>query len=327
MRSAIKTRVTEILGIRYPILQAGMIWAAGYRLAAACAEAGILGTIGSGSMKPDFLQEQIRKARALTRGRLAVNVPMLREDAADLLEVALSEGIDVIVTSAGNPAVPAPRIKDAAATWLHVVPSVKHGRKAQSCGVDMVIGEGFEAGGHNGVDEITTLALIPQLVDALDVPVVAAGGIADGRGFLAAMALGADAISVGTRFAATEESSSHPRYKEAVVGAPDSGTALFAKRIAPVRAMVNPWVARVRAAEASGATREELQEVYGKAHSRRGIMEGDLEEGELEMGQSSGLVHEVLPAAEVIRRFVEEYEAGMARLTQVSKEEPTGPSR
>jgi enoyl-[acyl-carrier protein] reductase II len=314
MKFEIKTRVTELLGIRYPILQAGMIWASGYRLAAACAEAGILGTIGSGSMKPDLLREQIRKARALTAGRLAVNVPMLRGDAAELLEVAFSEGIDVIITSAGNPAAPAARIKEAAARWLHVVPTVRHGKKAVASGVDIVIGEGFEAGGHNGVDEITTLALIPQLVDALDVPIVAAGGIADGRGFLAAMALGAEGISVGTRFAATEESSSHPRYKDAIVRAEDSGTVLFAKRIAPVRALVNPWVARVRAAEARGTTLEELHDVYGKSHSRRGILEGELEEGELEMGQSSGLVHEILPAAAVIRRLVEGYEAGAARL-------------
>jgi len=324
MRPEIRTRVTEILGLRYPILQAGMIWASGYRLAAACAEAGILGTIGAGSMKPDFLQEQIRKARALTRGRLAVNVPMLREDAADLLEISFSEGIDVIITSAGNPAVPASRIKEAAAKWLHVVPSVKHGRKAETCGVDIVIGEGFEAGGHNGVDEITTIALIPQLVDALDVPIVAAGGIADGRGFLAALALGAEGISVGTRFAATEESSSHPRYKETIVRAEDSSTVLFAKRIAPVRALVNPWVARVRAAETGGASREELQEVYGKSHSRRGILEGDVEEGELEMGQSSGLIHEVLPATEVIRRLVEEYETAVARMKRIWGERPAG---
>ena len=315
MRNAIPTRVTELLAIRYPILQAGMVWAAGYRLAAACAEAGILGTIGSGSMKPDFLREQIVKARALTQGRLAVNVPLLRSDAPELLTVALGEGIDVIITSAGNPALPAPTIQRARATWIHVVPSVKHGLKAQASGADVVIGEGFEAGGHNGVDEITTLALIPQLVDALNVPVVAAGGIADGRGLLAALALGADGISVGTRFAAAEESSSHPRYKEAVVRATDAGTALFAKKIAPVRALVNPWVSRVREAEARGATREELAGVYGSSHARRGILEGDVEEGELEMGQSSGLVREILPAREVVRRMVEGFEGALDRVS------------
>jgi enoyl-[acyl-carrier protein] reductase II len=310
----IRTRVTEALGIRYPILQAGMIWAAGYKLAVACAEADILGTIGSASMKPDLLRSQIRKARALTKKRLAVNVPLLRGDAAELVEIALGEGIDVLVTSAGNPALLGTRIKAAGARWIHVVPSVRHGRKAEDSGADIVVGEGFEAGGHNGVDEITTMALIPQLVDALRVPVVAAGGIADGRGFLAALALGAAGISVGTRFAATVESSSHPRYKEAVVEAPDSGTFLFAKAIAPVRAIVNPFVRRVRDAEARGATREELTEIYGKSHSRRGILEGDLEEGELEAGQSSGLIREVLPAAEVVRRFVAEFEAGARRL-------------
>ncbi|HET9251666.1 MAG TPA: nitronate monooxygenase, partial [Candidatus Eisenbacteria bacterium] len=177
MIERISTRVSDILGIRYPILQAGMIWASGYRLAAACAEAGILGTIGSASMKPDFLREQIRKARALTRNTLAVNIPMLRGDAAELLSVTLDEGIRIVITSAGNPAILGPRIREAGTTWIHVVPSVKHGRKAEDAGAHIVIGEGTEAGGHNGVDEITTFALIPQLVDALSVPVAAAGGI------------------------------------------------------------------------------------------------------------------------------------------------------
>jgi enoyl-[acyl-carrier protein] reductase II len=311
----IRTRVTDILGIRYPILQAGMIWASGYKLAVACAEAGILGTIGSAGMKQDLLLSQIKKARALTKKRIAVNVPLLRGDAAELLEISLGEGIDVIISSAGNPAVLGPRIKKAAGViWIHVVPSVKHGKKAQDSGADIVIGEGFEAGGHNGIDEITTFCLIPQLADALTVPLVAAGGIADGRGFLAAMALGADGISVGTRFAATVESSSHQSYKEAIVGAPDSGTALFAKKIAPVRALKNKWVEEVRAAEAQGATREQLEEVYGRSHSRRGILEGDLEEGELEMGQSSGLVREIVSAAEVVARFVSEFEKSKARI-------------
>ena len=314
MIDRIRTRVSERLGIRYPILQAGMIWASGYKLAVACAEADILGTIGSASMKPEHLREQIRKARALTKKRLAVNIPLLRGDAAELLEVSLGEGIDVIASSAGNPALLGPRIKAAGATWIHVVPTVKHGRKAESAGADIVVGEGFEAGGHNGVDEVTTLALIPQLVDALSVPVCAAGGIADGRGFLAAMALGAEGISVGTRFACTPESSSHLQYKSAIVAASDTATVLFAKPIAPVRAIRNPWVDRVRQAEAAGASREELEQVYGRSHSRRGILEGDLEEGELEAGQSSGLIHDIVPAAEVVRRFVEEYEKGLERL-------------
>ncbi|MGE5177059.1 MAG: NAD(P)H-dependent flavin oxidoreductase [Hyphomicrobiales bacterium] len=313
----VRTRVTDLLGIRYPILQAGMIYAAGYRLAAACAEADVLGTIGSGSMTPDQLREQIAKARALTKKRLAVNVPLLRGDAAELLDIAIGAGIHVIVSSAGNPAILGPRIKEAGATWIHVVPSVKHGRKAEAAGADVVIGEGFEAGGHNGMDEITTIALVPQLVDALQVPVVAAGGIADGRGLLAALALGAEGVSVGTRFAATPESSAHAAYKEAVVAAPDNATVLFAKAIAPVRAIKNPFVERVREAERGGAAREALAEVYGRSHSRRGILDGDVDEGELEAGQSSGLVREILPAAEIVRRMVAEYERGMARLDAI----------
>ncbi len=310
----IRTRVTDILRIRYPILQAGMVWASGHRLAAACADAGILGCIGSGSMKQEMLREQIPQARAATKGRLAVNIPLLRGDASELLEITLGEGIDVVITSAGNPALVAERIKRAGATWIHVVPSVKHGKKAAATGVDIVIGEGFEAGGHNSPDEITTLALIPQLADAVEIPVVAAGGIADGRGFLAAMALGAEGISVGTRFAATLESSAHENYKRAVVEAGDAATILFAKPLGPVRAIRNPWVERVREAEARGATREELAAVYGQKHARLGILEGDVVEGELEAGQSSGLVHDVISAAEVVRRFVEEYEA---RLRQI----------
>ena len=314
MIERIATRVSDILGIRYPVMQAGMIWASGYRLAVACAEAGILGTIGSASMKPDFLREQIRKARALTRGALAVNIPMLRGDAAELLTVTFEEGVRIVITSAGNPAILGPRIREAGVTWIHVVPSVKHGRKAEDAGAHIVIGEGTEAGGHNGVDEITTFALIPQLVDALSVPVAAAGGIADGRGFLAALALGAEGISVGTRFAATPESSSHENYKEAIVRAGDNGTALFAKRIAPVRAILNPFVQRVREAEARCAPQDELVQVYGRSASRKGILEGDLEHGELEAGQSSGLIREILPAAEVVRRMVSEYEAARSRL-------------
>ena len=314
MIDTVRTRVTDILHIRYPILQAGMIWAAGYKLAVACAEADILGTIGSAGMKQDLLRSQIQKARALTKKRIAVNIPLLRSDAGELLEIALGEGIDVIISSAGNPALLAARIQAADVTWIHVVPSVKHGKKAQDAGAHIVVGEGFEAGGHNGVDEITTLALIPQLVDALSVPVAAAGGIADGRGFLAAMALGAEGISVGTRFACTLESSSHPMYKEAVAAANDAATVLFAKRIAPVRAIKNPWVERVREAEAAGATREELEQVYGRSHSRRGILEGDVGEGEMEAGQSSGLIRDIPPAAEVVRRFVEEFERNLERI-------------
>ncbi len=318
MIDRIRTRVSEILRIRYPIMQAGMIWASGYKLAVACAEADILGTIGSASMKPDFLRESIRKARALTSKRISVNIPLLRSDAAELLEISLGEGIDTIISSAGNPALLGARIKDARAIWVHVVPSVKHGKKAQDAGADIVVGEGFEAGGHNGVDEITTLALIPQLVDALSVPVAAAGGIADGRGFLAAMALGAEGISVGTRFACTPESSSHPAYKEAVVAANDAATVLFAKRIAPVRAIKNPWVERVRQAEASGAPREELEEIYGRSHSRKGILEGDVSEGELEAGQSSGLIRDVIPAADVVRRFILEFEEALSRVRSLA---------
>jgi enoyl-[acyl-carrier protein] reductase II len=311
----IRTRVTEKLGIRYPILQAGMIWASSYKLAVACAEADILGTIGSASMKPDFLREQIRKARAATKKRVAVNIPLLRKDATELLEITLEEGIDIVISSAGNPAVLGPRIKG-------------RRRGLDPCGAEREARQestGLRRGhrdrrGHGGGGTQRRRRdhdgrLIPQLVDALSIPVVAAGGLADGRGFLAAMALGAEGVSIGTRFAATPESSSHQNYKEAIVRAADKDTALFAKKIAPVRAILNPFVDRVREAESRCVSREELEEVYGRSASRRGILEGDLETGELEAGQSSGIVKEILPAAEVVRRFVEEYERGLERLS------------
>lgn len=301
------TRATRMFGIRYPIIQAGMVWTAGAKLAVAVSEAGGLGLIGAGSMKPDLLREQIRKARLRTAQPFGVNIPLGREDVADLVNVTLEEGIRIVFTSAGHPLTFTRRLKDAGCVVVHVIAAVKHGVKAMDAGCDAVVAEGCEAGGHNGVDEISTLALVPQLVDALSLPVIAAGGIADGRGMAAVLALGAEGVQVGTRFAATEEASSHPSYKEAIVKAGDGDTVLALKKVAPVRMLKNAFARQILEAERRGAERSELRDLMGHKREMKGIFEGNLDEGMLEMGQSSGLVKHIMPAAEVVRTMMAEY--------------------
>jgi enoyl-[acyl-carrier protein] reductase II len=310
----IKTSITGLFGIDYPIIQAGMVWCSGHRLASAVSNSGALGLIGAGSMKPELLAEHIRACRSETSKPFGVNIPLIRGDVERLIGTAIDEGVGIIFTSAGNPALHIERIKSAGAIIVHVVASVKHARKAESVGVDAVVAEGFEAGGHNGIDEITTLCLVPQVADAVKVPVIAAGGIADGRGMAAALALGAAGVQVGTRFAATIESSAHREYKEAIVAAEDTGTVLTLKRVTPVRLMKNRFALAALEAERSGATPEQMREMLGAKRERRGIFEGDLDEGELEAGQSSGLVDEILPASEVVARMVAEFRAATDRL-------------
>ena len=305
----LETRATRLFGIRYPIVQAGMVWAAGSRLAAAVSEAGALGMIGAGSMSGDLLRRHIRAARALTARPFAVNIPLLRPDARELIRAAVEEGVKIIFTSSGHPALHTAELKEAGCTVVHVIAAVKHARKAVEAGCDGVVAEGFEAGGHNGVDETTTLALVPQVRDAVDITLLAAGGIADGRGMAAALALGADGVQVGTRFAATVESSAHENYKQAVVRAGDGDTVFTLKKLSPVRMLRNPFAARALAAERSGASKEELEALLGRKREMMGIFEGNTEEGELEAGQSSGLVRDVLPAGDVVRRMMEEYDA------------------
>ncbi|HUI11578.1 MAG TPA: nitronate monooxygenase [Bacteroidota bacterium] len=303
----LETRATRLFGIRYPIVQAGMVWAAGSRLAAAVSEAGGLGMIGAGSMTGELLREHIRSARSRTERPFAVNIPLLRADARELIRIAIEEGVRIVFTSSGHPALFTAELKSAGCVVVHVVAAVKHARKAVEAGCDAVVAEGFEAGGHNGVDETTTLALVPQVRDAVNIPLLAAGGIADGRGLAAALALGADGVQVGTRFAATVESSAHENYKRAVVGATDGGTVFTLKKLAPVRMLRNPFAAKAVAAERDGASREELEALLGRKRERLGIFEGDTEEGELEAGQSSGLVREILAAGDVVRRMMDEY--------------------
>ncbi len=312
-----KTRITELFQIEYPIVQAGMVWVSGWKLAAAVSNAGALGLVGSGSMTCELLRDHIRKAQNASHKPFGVNIPLLRGDAGDLVQTAIDEKIRIVFTSAGHPIKYIEKLKSAGCIVVHVVASVKHALKAQESGVDAVVAEGFEAGGHNGADEIATIALVPQIADALSIPVIAAGGIADGRQMLAAMVLGAEGVQMGTRFAATVESSAHDRYKQAIVDAKDRDTILTMKKIAPVRLLRSPFALRAQKEESLGKSKDELMELLGKGRERRGIFEGDWEEGEFEMGQSSGLVRDILPAAEVVRRTIFEFEDAKSKITNV----------
>ena len=284
-----------------------MVWVSGYKLAVAVSNAGGLGLIGAGSMKPDLLREHLQKARSKTDKPFGVNIPLLRGDALELIDVVVAEGVKIVFTSAGHPGKFIEKLKKANCAVIHVIPSVKYALKAQSVGCDAVVAEGFEAGGHNGVDEITTFALIPQVVDALTIPVIAAGGIADGRGMAAAFALGAEGVQIGTRFAASVESSAHENYKQSIVNTTDSSTILLLKKVAPVRLIKNKFAEHVLEAENSGATKEELIELLGKNRERKAIFDGDLQEGEIEAGQSSGLIKIILPAAEIVELLMNQY--------------------
>lgn len=309
------TRVTSLFKIQFPIIQAGMVWVSGWRLASAAANAGALGLIGSGSMKPDLLREHIQKAKKATTNSFGVNIPLLRGDVEQLIAVTMEEGVKIVCTSAGHPGRYIEKFKQHQCIVVHVVANVKQALKAQEVGCDAVVAEGYEAGGHNGIDEITTLALIPQVVDAVHIPVIAAGGIADGRGMLAAFALGAEGVQVGTRFAATVESSAHEFYKQKIVEAKDGDTVLTYHNILPLRALKNPFMIQVQKEESEkGMTRERMLELHAKGRERKGIFEGNWEEGEMEMGQSSGLVKDIIPAAEVVQRMMREFEEARERI-------------
>ncbi len=309
------TRTTSLFNIQFPIIQAGMVWVSGWKLASAVSNAGGLGLIGAGSMKPELLREHIRKAKVATTKPFGVNTPLLRGDVEDLISVILDEEVKIIFTSAGHPGRHVEKFKTKNCIVVHVVANVKQALKAQEVGCDAIVAEGFEAGGHNGIDEITTLALVPQVVDAVKIPVIAAGGIADGRGMLAAFALGAEGVQVGTRFAATIESSAHELYKQKIVEANDGATVLTYRNIVPLRAMKSPFTTQVQKEEnEKGMTRERMMELHGKGRERKGIFEGNWEEGEFEMGQSSGLVNEILPASDVVKKIMTEFEEARRKL-------------
>ncbi len=305
-----KNRITELFGIEYPIIQAGMVWASGWRLASAVSNAGGLGLIGAGSMYPDVLREHIQKCQAATDRPFGVNIPMLYPDIDKLMALIIEMGVKIVFTAAGNPKIWTGHLKDHGITVVHVVSSVKFALKAQEAGVDAIVAEGFEAGGHNGRDETTTLVLIPAVKEKIDIPLIAAGGIATGKAMLASMVLGADGVQIGSRFVASKEASSHELFKQKVVEAGEGDTQLTLKELTPVRLIKNKFYHDVVKAYEDGATKEGLKELLGRARAKKGMFEGDMEEGELEIGQVSALIHDIKPAAEIVAELVREFEAG-----------------
>lgn len=305
-----KNRITELFGIEYPIIQAGMVWASGWRLASAVSNAGGLGLIGAGSMYPDVLREHIQKCQAATDRPFGVNIPMLYPDIDKLMALIIEMGVKIVFTAAGNPKIWTGHLKAHGITVVHVVSSVKFALKAQEAGVDAIVAEGFEAGGHNGRDETTTLVLIPAVKEKIDIPLIAAGGIATGKAMLASMVLGADGVQIGSRFVASKEASSHDLFKQKVVEAGEGDTQLTLKELTPVRLIKNKFYHDVVKAYEDGATKEGLKELLGRARAKKGMFEGDMEEGELEIGQVSALIHDIKPAAEIVAELVREFEAG-----------------
>lgn len=302
-------RICDLFGIRYPIVQAGMVWCSGWRLASAVSNAGGLGIIGAGSMYPDNFLHHVRQCKASTDKPFAVNVPLLYPNVEEHMAVILEENIPIIFTSAGNPGTWTGRLKDAGRTVVHVVSSTKFALKSEAAGVDAVVAEGFEAGGHNGREETTTLCLVPAVADAVKIPVIAAGGISDGRSMAAAFALGAEAVQVGTRFAATEESSAHDNFKQRIVRMNEGDTVLTLKEITPVRMIKNEFYSKIEEAYARSAGIDELKTLLGKGRSKKGILEGDLVEGELEIGQVASRIRSVEKAADVIREMMAGFDA------------------
>ena len=307
-------RVANLFGIRYPVVSGGMVWCSGWRLAAAVSEAGGLGLIGSGSMTPELLREHIRKCRNATDKPFGVNVPLMYRYAEPILHVIADEGVPVVFTSAGNPKTWTGFLHDAGCKVAHVVSSSRFALKSRDAGVDAVVAEGFEAGGHNGREESTTMVLVPQVRSAIDIPLIAAGGIASGEGMAAAFALGAEGVQMGTRFALTQESSASDAFKRLCIGLDEGGTMLALKKLSPTRLVRNDFYDRVAEAESRGATAEELSELLGRGRSRLGIFEGGLSEGELEIGQIASFIRDLPTAGEVVGRVVGEYEKAVAEL-------------
>ncbi|SHK98209.1 enoyl-[acyl-carrier protein] reductase II [Chitinophaga jiangningensis] len=308
-------RINELFGIRYPIIQAGMIWASGWRLASAVSNAGGLGIIGAGSMYPNVLREHIQKIKQATDKPFGVNVPLLYPDINQLIAIILEEKVPIVFTSAGNPKTWTGTLKAAGIKVVHVVSSSLFAEKSEAAGVDAVVAEGFEAGGHNGREETTTMVLIPAVTAKVNIPVIAAGGIATGRGMLAAFALGAEGVQIGSRFVATPEASSHQNFKNAILDAREGDTMLSLKKLTPVRLIKNHFYDLVKAAEDNGADAAVLKEILGRARAKTGMFEGNLSEGELEIGQVSALISQIKPAAAVVAEIWEEFEAARKQLT------------
>jgi enoyl-[acyl-carrier protein] reductase II len=310
----ISNRITTLLQIRYPIIQAGMVWVSGWKLASAVSNCGGLGIIGAGSMKPELLKEHIIKCQKATNKPFGINIPLLRADAEDLINVTINAGVKIVFSAAGNPAKFISILKNHDIKVIHVVASVKQGLKAESVGCDAVVGEGVEAGGHNGADEITTFCLIPQLAAALKIPVIAAGGITDGKCILAALALGAEGVQIGTRFAVTTESSAHDIYKQKVCAADDIGTNLLFKKIGLVRMLKNKLADEAVLLDNNGASVLQLKELLGSKREMKGIFEGNSEEGMMEAGQCAGLINDIPDVNTLFKRLLNEFDEAKKRI-------------
>ena len=311
-------KITDLFNIEYPIIQAGMIWNSGWRLASAASNAGILGLLGAGSMYPEVLREHIKKCKAATNKPFGVNVPMLYPNIEEIMNIIVDEGVTIVFTSAGNPKTWTSWLQERGITVVHVVSSLKFALKAQEAGVNAVVAEGFEAGGHNGRDETTTLTLIPMVKEQLHIPLIAAGGIATGRAMLACMILGADGVQIGSRFAASQESSAHQAFKEAIVAAKEGDTQLTLKELAPVRLIKNKFYNDVQDLYKTGPSVEELKELLGRARAKRGMFEGDLEEGELEIGQISGLIDDILPVHVIVEDILSEFKEAQIKIADIA---------
>lgn len=311
------TSLTRLLNIDFPIIQAGMIWCSGWELASAVSNAGGLGVIGAGSMYPEVLDEQLRKCKAATNRPFGVNLPLLYPQIQDHLELIVKHKVPVVITSAGNPATHTSFLKNNGITVIHVVSSAKFAKKAVAAGVDAVVAEGFEAGGHNGREETTTLCLIPEVVEAVNVPVVAAGGIASGKAMFACLSLGAQGVQVGSRFVASMESSAHQAFKEAVVKATEGDTLLTLKELTPVRLLNNAFFQEVMTAQKNGASKEELNALLGRGRAKKGMFEGDIIAGELEIGQISSTIRSILPAKDIIEEIITEYNNTLLKMNSL----------
>jgi len=309
-----QNKITDLFQIKYPIIQAGMVWVSGSKLAAAAANAGALGLIGGGSMSPDLLRSHIRTAKTLTKKPFGVNLPLLYSKIEEQIDVCLEEGIKIFFTSAGSPKKHTPKLKDRQCTVVHVTSNPELAIKCEEAGVDAVVAEGFEAGGHNGRDELTTMVLIPQIVKAIKIPVIAAGGIGSGQAMAAAFCLGAEGVQVGSRFAATLESSAHENFKQAILAATFSSTMLCMKSTVPVRLLKNEFFLKINELEKNGASNSEILDCLGSGRAKKGMLEGDLVEGELEIGQVAALIKDLPTCDDLVKRMIEDYNAERLKL-------------
>tara|TARA_R110002049_G_scaffold272563_2_gene450130 strand:- start:2016 stop:2957 length:942 start_codon:yes stop_codon:yes gene_type:complete len=311
-----ENRITKLFNIKHPIIQAGMVWNSGWRLASASSNSGILGLIGAGSMYPEVLREHIQKCKKATNKPFGVNVPMLYPNIEEIMDIIVEEGVKIVFTSAGNPKTWTKCLQERGILVVHVVSSLKFALKAEDAGVDAIVAEGFEAGGHNGRDETTTLALIPIVKEHIKIPLIAAGGIATGKAMLACMVLGADGVQIGSRFVASKESSSHDAFKQAVIDAKEGDTQLTLKELAPVRLIKNKFFYDIQELYKTAPTPEQLKELLGRARAKKGMFEGDLENGELEIGQISGLIHDIKPVSQIVDDIMQEYDAAKKLASQ-----------